>query len=142
MSAAYAPVNAADASRSNGLYSGRVARSAMMSGGVQDIIDQQVAGAMLQVEAALDDEMNRIDNLNVCRRRHTCQRSLPRSLTSAASTCLSGGRPAEDSGQPVKGDAGEGCGAAGARHHALARTAATEAEALWRSWLGRGCGCG
>eukprot|EP00321_Phaeocystis_globosa_P009956 CAMPEP_0118828070 /NCGR_PEP_ID=MMETSP1162-20130426/16865_1 /TAXON_ID=33656 /ORGANISM="Phaeocystis Sp, Strain CCMP2710" /LENGTH=206 /DNA_ID=CAMNT_0006758999 /DNA_START=48 /DNA_END=668 /DNA_ORIENTATION=- len=36
----------------------------MMSGGVQDIIDQQVAGALLQVEAALDDEMNRIDNLN------------------------------------------------------------------------------
>ena len=111
---------------------------------MQDIIDQQVAGALLQVEAALDDEMNRIDNLNVCRRRHPCQhtRSLPRSLTSAASTCLSGGRPAEDSGEPVKGDAGEGCGAAGARHHALARTAATEAEALWRSWLGRGCGCG
>ena len=72
-SAAYAPVNAADASRSNGLYSGRVARSSMMSGGVQDIIDQQVAGALLQVEAALDDEMNRIDNLNVCRRRHTRQ---------------------------------------------------------------------
>ena len=38
----------------------------MMSGGVQDIIDQQGAGALLQVEAALDDEMNRIDNLNVC----------------------------------------------------------------------------
>ena len=48
----------------------------MMSGGVQDIIDQQVAGALLQVEAALDDEMNRIDNLNVCRRRRTCQHAL------------------------------------------------------------------
>ena len=75
-SAAYAPVNAADASPSNGLYTARVARSTMMSGGVQDIIDQQVAGALLQVEAALDDEMNRIDNLNVCRRRHPCQRVL------------------------------------------------------------------
>ena len=36
----------------------------MMSGGVQDIIDQQVAGALLSVEAALDDEMNRMENLN------------------------------------------------------------------------------
>jgi|TARA_B110001469_G_C9536527_1_gene266563 hypothetical protein len=42
----------------------------MMGGGVQDIVDQHVAGALLSVEAALDDEMNRMENLQVCSRRH------------------------------------------------------------------------
>ena len=76
-SAFYSPVNAADRiAEQRPTHEGRVASSTMMSGGVQDIIDQQVAGALLQVEAALDDEMNRIDNLNVCRRRHPCQHAL------------------------------------------------------------------
>ena len=44
----------------------------MMGGGVQDVVDNYVAGALLSVEAALDDEMNRMQNLNVCSRRHTC----------------------------------------------------------------------
>ena len=68
----FLPVNA----RSQQATASTAARSTMMSGGVQDIIDQQVAGALLSVEAALDDEMNRMENLNVCRRRHTCQHAL------------------------------------------------------------------
>ena len=44
----------------------------MQGGGVQDVIDQYVAGAMLSVEAAIDDEMNKMENLNVCSRLHTC----------------------------------------------------------------------
>ena len=43
----------------------------MMGGGVQDVVDNYVAGALLSVEAALDDEMNRMQNLNVSCRRHT-----------------------------------------------------------------------
>ena len=55
----------------------------MMGGGVQDVVDNYVAGALLSVEAALDDEMNRMQNLNVCSRRHTC----PHTHCPAADAC-------------------------------------------------------
>lgn len=45
----------------------------MMGGGVQDIVDNYVMNAMQQVESALDDEMQRMDNLGV-RRRPLCTR--------------------------------------------------------------------
>lgn len=55
----------------------------MMGGGVQDVVDNYVAGALLSVEAALDDEMNRMQNLNVSCRRHT----RPRTSCPAAKAC-------------------------------------------------------
>ena len=49
----------------------------MMGGGVQDILDNYVMNAMQQVESALDDEMQRMDNLGV--RRRPCAPDAPAS---------------------------------------------------------------
>ena len=67
----------------------------MMGGGVQDVVDNYVAGALLSVEAALDDEMNKMENLNV-RCRHTCPAVRACLTQPPASTRFTGGRPGQD----------------------------------------------
>ena len=47
-----------------------------MGGGVQDIIDDYAIRALSQVEQALDDEIQRTDNLNVSRSRRMPEASL------------------------------------------------------------------